>query len=88
MDTERISIVDLKRILEAKLPETMLPHQELIVDIVDIYESARNYINLINSVINNNTKKEQLEDIFVNIETEIEHIIWHYQNYKANITKL
>jgi len=56
----------------------------LAADISDIYYAVKDYVLLVDSSLKNTTS-EQWFDSIAEIETELEHIVWHYKSLKKII---
>ncbi|WP_173915932.1 hypothetical protein [Halobacillus sp. Marseille-Q1614] len=59
----------------------------LAVDLNDILESNIKVTKLIDE-IDSLDKKDELEDLLINLEIELDHINWHYKSFKKQLSKL
>ncbi len=63
-------------------------YEIIAVDISDIYESVQKYITIVNSVIERVDSLEELKDTFILIESELDHINWHYKSLKKQLDRI
>jgi hypothetical protein len=74
--TEKLSI------LGGDLVET------LAIDLFDIFEGNHKISNYIRTIYESANNKDELEDILIYLESELEHIHWHYNSLKKILRKI
>lgn len=57
-------------------------------DLYDILESAPKIQDLILQIVSTNITKEKMIDLLIELETELDHFNWHYENFKKELKNI
>ncbi len=87
MTLETKNTVDIAKNLRLKLGDKLsdkLNKSQLFIDLADIHEISRSYLELIDKILSvNDSDKEAIEDILYAINTELfEHLPYHSKSLK------
>lgn len=78
---------ELKNLLANRMSGLELNHEVIAVDIADISESSLRILEIVKNALDQNYGCGDWQDSLLQIELEVEHLIWHYKSFKKQINK-
>ncbi|UQD51461.1 hypothetical protein C0971_05085 [Bacillus methanolicus] len=60
----------------------------LAIDLFDLFEGSNKISNYIKTIYESTNDKDELEEILIYLESELEHLHWHYKSIKKILRKL